>query len=79
MVMPHIQGAFSEVLIAESWQCHLVADGISSNEAAFAEPFAVTLHAANRAGSLAGKRVLITGCGPIGTLCIVLRPVRRCG
>lgn len=71
MPMPHIQGAFRQRLIAEQWQCHKVADGISINEAAFAEPFAVTLHAVNRAGSLAGKRVLVTGCGPIGALSII--------
>ncbi|PRD42937.1 L-idonate 5-dehydrogenase [Phyllobacterium phragmitis] len=71
MPMPHIQGAFRQRLIAESWQCHKVADGISINEAAFAEPLAVTLHAVNRAGSLLGKRVLVTGCGPIGALTII--------
>lgn len=71
MRMPHVQGAFSQNLVAKQWQCHKVADGVSINEAAFAEPFAVTLHAVNSAGSLLGKRVLVTGCGPIGTLCIV--------
>jgi len=71
MPMPHIQGAFRQRLVAEGWQCHKVADGVSINEAAFAEPFAVTLHAVNRAGSLLGKRVLVTGCGPIGALCIL--------
>jgi L-idonate 5-dehydrogenase len=71
MPRPHIQGAFRQGLIAEAWQCHKVADGVSINEAAFAEPFAVTLHAINRAGSLLGKRVLITGCGPIGALTIL--------
>src|SRR6188508_2107485 len=45
MPMPHIQGAFRQSLVAEQWQCHKVADGVSINEAAFAEPFAVVLHA----------------------------------
>ncbi|MER9618716.1 L-idonate 5-dehydrogenase [Mesorhizobium sp. M0207] len=71
MPMPHIQGAFRQRLVAEAWQCHRIADHISIHEAAFAEPFAVTLHAMNRAGSLLGKRVLVTGCGPIGALCIL--------
>jgi L-idonate 5-dehydrogenase len=71
MPMPHIQGAFRQRLVAEAWQCHRIADHVSINEAAFAEPFAVTLHAMNRAGSLLGKRVLVTGCGPIGALCIL--------
>jgi L-idonate 5-dehydrogenase len=71
MPTPHIQGAFRQRLIADAWQCHKVADGVSINEAAFAEPFAVTLHAVNRCGSLLGKRVLVTGCGPIGALTIL--------
>ncbi|WP_174803596.1 L-idonate 5-dehydrogenase [Martelella limonii] len=71
MPMPHIQGAFRETLVAEAWQCHKVADHVSLGEAAMAEPLAVTLHAVSRAGSLLGKRVLVSGCGPIGALCIV--------
>ncbi len=71
MPMPHIQGAFRQRLVAEAWQCHKVADGVSINEAAMAEPFAVTLHGVNRAGALTDKRVLVTGCGPIGALTII--------
>jgi L-idonate 5-dehydrogenase len=71
MRMPHVQGAFQQSLLALASQCHKIADGISLEEAAFAEPFAVTLHAIVRAGSLANKRVLVTGCGPIGALAIV--------
>ena len=71
MPMPHIQGAFRQRLVAEAWQCHKVVSGVSVNEAACAEPFAVTLHALARAGSLLGKRVLVTGCGPIGALVII--------
>ncbi|WP_105386603.1 L-idonate 5-dehydrogenase [Neorhizobium alkalisoli] len=71
MPMPHIQGAFCQRLVAEQWQCHRIAEGVSINEAAMAEPFAVTLHAIARAGALTGKRVLVTGCGPIGALAII--------
>ena len=42
-----------------------------------AEPLAVCLHAARRAGPLLGKRVLVTGSGPIGALCAIA--VRRAG
>lgn len=71
MPFPHIQGAFRERLVARASQCHKVADGVSIGEAALAEPFAVTLHAVARAGSLLGKRVLVSGCGPIGTLAVI--------
>jgi L-idonate 5-dehydrogenase len=36
-----------------------------------AEPFAVALHAISRAGPLLGRRVLVTGSGPIGALAVV--------
>jgi L-idonate 5-dehydrogenase len=71
MPFPHIQGAFREHLVADATQCHKIAPGIPIEMAAFAEPFAVTLHAINRAGPLTGRRVLITGCGPIGALAII--------
>ena len=71
MRMPHVDGAFRQSLVAEASQCHKLAPGVSLAEGAFAEPFAVTLHAMTRAGSLLGKRVLITGSGPIGALCVV--------
>ncbi len=76
MPFPHIQGAFREVLIADAAQC-APADGLSSGEAAMAEPLAVALHAIRQAGPLLGKRVLVTGCGPIGILCILA--ARRAG
>ena len=76
MPFPHIQGAFREVLVADASQC-VDATGLTAGEAAMAEPLAVTLHATTRAGTLLGKRVLVTGCGPIGVLCILA--ARRAG
>ncbi|WP_431324215.1 L-idonate 5-dehydrogenase [Rhizobium sp. YTU87027] len=76
MPFPHIQGAFRQSLVADAIQC-IAADGLSVGEAAMAEPLAVTLHATRRAGSLLGKRVLVTGCGPIGILSILC--ARRAG
>lgn len=76
MPFPHIQGAFREVLVAEAAQC-APADGLTPGEAAMAEPLAVCLHAVGRAGPLLCKSVLVTGCGPIGILCILA--ARRAG
>jgi L-idonate 5-dehydrogenase len=70
MPFPHIQGAFRETLVAKAEQC-IPAQGLTSGEAAMAEPLAVCLHATRRAGDLIGKRVLITGSGPIGTLSVI--------
>jgi L-idonate 5-dehydrogenase len=71
MRFPHVQGAFRERLIVEERQCFALPAGTSIHEAAFAEPFAVALHAVSQAGPLIGRRVLVTGCGPIGALVIV--------
>ncbi len=71
MPFPHIQGAFRERLVADATQC-VPADGLSAAEAAMAEPLSVVLHAARHAGSLAGRRVLVTGCGPIGLLAVTV-------
>lgn len=71
MPFPHIQGAFQQWLVADAAQC-AVADGLTAGEAAMAEPLSVVLHAAKMAGALTGKRVLVTGCGPIGLLAVLV-------
>ena len=76
MPFPHIQGAFRQELIADAAQCAPAA-GLTPGQAAMAEPLAVTLHATRRAGDMLGKRVLVTGCGPIGLLSIL--SARRAG
>ncbi len=70
MRMPHVGGGFRESLVCAAWQAVPVPDGVSLEMAAFAEPLAVCLHAATQAGPLLGARVLVTGSGPIGALCV---------
>jgi L-idonate 5-dehydrogenase len=77
MPFPHIQGAFSEQLVIDASQAHAVADHLSLSEAALAEPLSVGLHAIQRAGGVLGKKVLVTGCGPIGSL--LIGGLRRAG
>jgi len=69
---PHVDGAFAEVFLADEAQCFPISDRLSYAEAACAEPLAVALHGAKRAGNLLGKRVLITGAGPIGLLTLMV-------
>ncbi|WP_367159179.1 L-idonate 5-dehydrogenase [Kozakia baliensis] len=66
---PHIDGGFRDELVCHASQC-FVAKRMDASALALAEPFAVALHAVNQAGSLMGKRVLVTGCGPIGALVV---------
>jgi L-idonate 5-dehydrogenase len=74
---PHVQGAFRQELVIEAWQAHKLADHVSDEWGAMVEPLSVALHAVRRAGDLLGKRVLVTGCGPIGALVVVA--ARRAG
>lgn len=71
MRMPHVHGGFRRLLVAEARQCVALPPDFPLEKAAFAEPLAVCLHAVERAGPLAGRKVLVTGCGPIGALTIL--------
>lgn len=69
MRFPHVQGAFRDLIVTKASQCIKVSEDTSVNELACTEPLSVCLHAINQAGDITGKRVLITGAGPIGSLC----------
>jgi L-idonate 5-dehydrogenase len=71
MRFPHVGGGFRQRLIATERQCIAVPDDVPLEKAAFAEPLAVCLHALERAGPIAGRDVLVTGCGPIGALIVL--------
>lgn len=76
MRMPHEQGLFRECISIEEHRAVVMPAGTRPAEAALCEPFAVCLHAASHAGDLAGKTVLVSGCGPIGVLCVVIAKLR---
>jgi len=71
MRMPHVQGGFRQELVCDSARAVRVPPGLPLTSAAFAEPLAVCLHAARQAGPLLGRRVLVTGAGPIGMLAML--------
>ena len=70
MRFPHVQGVFSQVIVAEASQCFKFPAEVSPAHAACAEPLSVALSAIRKAGELMGKSVLVTGSGPIGSLVI---------
>ena len=77
MRFPHLQGAFREELIIDETQAVKVLPDTPFEEAVFSEPLSVALHAVSGAGSLVGKRVLVTGTGTIG--CLVIACARYAG
>ena len=77
MRFPHAQGMFRETMLVAAHLLHPVGPGVDAGLAALAEPLAVCLHAVKRAGSLLGKSVLVSGCGPIG--CLTIAAARHAG
>jgi L-idonate 5-dehydrogenase len=76
-LMPHVQGVFKEQLRVPEVQCVPVPDDLDFSLAAMGEPLAVSLHAVQQASPVTGRKVLITGSGPIG--CLSLLAARHAG
>lgn len=74
---PHVQGGFAQQLVLRQDQVIPVPDGVDLLRLSTAEPLSVALHAARRAGPLLGRRVIVTGSGPIGLL--IARAARLAG
>ncbi|MFE7839947.1 L-idonate 5-dehydrogenase [Streptomyces sp. NPDC057474] len=74
---PHVQGGFAEVLVVPAERVLPLPEGLDLRLAAVAEPAAVAWHAVRQAGDVRGKRVLVTGAGPIG--CLVVAALRAAG
>ena len=71
---PHTQGGMSEYRVVKDFMLRELPDGLGLKEASLAEPLAVALHAMVMAGGVEGKKVLVTGSGPIG-LCVAAAAV----
>ncbi|NIZ89627.1 zinc-binding dehydrogenase [Kineococcus rubinsiae] len=74
---PHTEGAFARHAVLRAGMLRPLPGGLSLRTAAVAEPAAVAWHAVRRAGDVAGKKVLVIGCGPIGLLVVAV--LRRAG
>lgn len=61
-------GTASEYVVMDEKHVTPLPDEMSFDEGAMIEPLAVTVHAANQAGSVSGKNVWVIGAGPIGIL-----------
>lgn len=61
-------GTAAEYVVMDERHVTPLPDSMSFDEGAMIEPLAVTVHAANQAGSVAGKNIWVIGAGPIGIL-----------
>jgi L-idonate 5-dehydrogenase len=65
---PPTDGALAEFVSVRVDQCHVLPLDMDDGIGATMEPLSVALHAVKRAGTVSGKRVLVTGGGTIGLL-----------
>jgi L-iditol 2-dehydrogenase len=67
---PPIDGAFAELVVVHQAMAHVVPDTVSDEAAALLEPLSVAVWACGKGAVGAGSRVLVTGAGAIGLLCV---------
>jgi L-iditol 2-dehydrogenase len=67
---PPIDGAFAEYVVVHEAFAHPVPDSIGDDAAALLEPLSVGVWACRKGRVGAGSRVLVTGAGPIGLVCV---------
>jgi L-iditol 2-dehydrogenase len=67
---PPIDGAFCEYVTVHEQFVHPVPEGMSDDAAALIEPLSVGMWACRKARVGPGSRVLVTGAGPIGLVCL---------
>jgi L-iditol 2-dehydrogenase len=67
---PPIDGAFCEYVVVHEEFAYPVPDGLSDDAAALVEPLSVGVWASRKARVGPGARVLVTGAGPVGLLCM---------
>ncbi len=59
-------GALAEYLVLPGRCCHRIPQTMTAEQAALIEPFSIGLYAQRLAGDVAGKKIAVLGCGPIG-------------
>eukprot|EP01114_Cavostelium_apophysatum_P009413 TRINITY_DN2254_c0_g1_i3.p1 TRINITY_DN2254_c0_g1~~TRINITY_DN2254_c0_g1_i3.p1 ORF type:complete len:362 (-),score=63.10 TRINITY_DN2254_c0_g1_i3:203-1288(-) len=71
MATPPYDGSLANFIVHSADFCYKLPDHVSFEEGAMCEPLSVGIHACRRAGVQIGTRVLITGAGPIGLMCLL--------
>jgi len=77
MYFPHVDGGFTNYKVVDSAQCIPYPADADPKVMVFAEPLAVAIHAAHQGGEIAGKRIFVSGVGPIG--CLIVGALKSLG
>lgn len=70
--VPHNDGAFSSFVNLPTRMLRALPANVSLRTAALVEPASNAWHAVTRAGTITGRRALVIGCGPIGSLVVAV-------
>ncbi len=74
-----VNGAFAEYVVVPAHNLHVIPDNVSFEQAALTEPLACCCQTVlEKAQLIAGENVLLTGPGPIGSLCLQLVKLAGC-
>jgi len=65
-----VPGGYSDRMIAHESMCFPIPEGVTDEQAALSDPFAVALHAIRKAPPEKGETALVYGCGPLGLLTV---------
>ena len=65
-----IDGGFAELVTVPAQIARRVPDGMDDVTAAMIEPFGIAVHSCMAQSGVAGKTVLVNGCGPIGLMTV---------
>ncbi|TFD53482.1 L-idonate 5-dehydrogenase [Cryobacterium frigoriphilum] len=74
---PHTEGVFGSHVALPARMLRPLPSGLSLRAAALVEPASVAWHAVSRGATVAGRRVLVIGAGPIGSLIVAV--LKRAG
>eukprot|EP00188_Purpureofilum_apyrenoidigerum_P003216 Plantae.Rhodophyta-Purpureofilum_apyrenoidigerum.ctg33075.p1 GENE.Plantae.Rhodophyta-Purpureofilum_apyrenoidigerum.ctg33075~~Plantae.Rhodophyta-Purpureofilum_apyrenoidigerum.ctg33075.p1 ORF type:complete len:364 (+),score=84.26 Plantae.Rhodophyta-Purpureofilum_apyrenoidigerum.ctg33075:83-1174(+) len=69
---PPVDGTMSNYTIHDATFCHKLPDNMTLEEGAMLEPLSVAIHAVSQGNVRLGDRVLVSGTGPIGLLCMLV-------
>ena len=72
-------GAYAEYISVPQHICYHLPDDLPFQQAAFAEPVSIALHAVNRVPTGPGTSAVVVGAGMIGLLVIQALKLRGCG
>lgn len=74
---PPVDGSLAYFVVHPAPFCYKLPPSVSFDEAALFEPLSVGIHACRRGNVTIGDKVLITGAGPIGLICMIV--AKACG